>query len=136
MTKNSLLIKIIYLSIIVLTSCHYKNDELKILNNSSSSLCYETVIFNIKDSMYYLGPASDKLAPKQIKSPIVKTSIRSKINNEKYNGILYIYFLPCNKREEFWSNTDSIMKKQIENIKILKFTEEELDNMNWLVNYN
>jgi len=54
--------KIIYLSIIVLTSCHYKNDELKILNNSSSSLCYETVIFNIKDSMYYLGPASDKLA--------------------------------------------------------------------------
>ncbi|QLL57382.1 MULTISPECIES: hypothetical protein [Empedobacter] len=128
--------KIIYLSIIVLTSCHYKNDELKILNNSSSSLCYETVIFNIKDSMYYLGPASDKLATEQIKSPIVKTSIRSKINNEKYNGILYIYFLPCNKREEFWNNTDSIMKKQIDNIKMLKFTEEQLDSIDWLVIYN
>lgn len=115
-------------------SCGYHKDRLNVSNLSNRTVCYETAVYDPLTEKFYLAPAGDSISVGKSKSPAVKGSVRDKMLKQEYDRFLYIYFFSCDKRESFWSNTDSFIKNiDTSKVRVLKLSESQLDNLDWKI---
>ena len=122
-------IYIFLLIIVTLSSCHYWKDELKIINNSNTEICYVNLAKDNASDNYYQVSAGGKIEPKSFGFPIVRSSIKSEISEKTCDNILYVVYFKESEKDYVYKNIKSIAKNK--NFKQKKFSLTELNRINW-----
>lgn len=128
--------KIIYIFLsltLIITSCHYKKDKLKIKNNSKKDIYYHLILKYRNEDTYY-GPAvGGKIKPNTYDSPGIRGTLLYEMNKNSYNKTLYIVYFNVKDREYVYKNENTIIFNK--NFNVDKYSIKELDNMKWIINY-
>lgn len=117
--------------LLLFTSCHYYSDKLVIKNNTEESICYETLSKN-NDGIYNQNSGGGTIKPNTLSSPPVRNSIVSNI--QENNDSLYIVFYNCKDLEYVNNNLNTIIANK--KYKHQKYSEKDLVDINWKVEYN
>lgn len=125
--KNFLL-----LILFILSSCHYKSDKLKIINNSDKKICYDILIKNKLDKDYHFISAVGIVDPKKHHSPIVRSDILYELETESIDSTLYIIYFEEKDWDLVFQKNNIILS---EKFRIDKYTIKDLNNSNWVISY-
>jgi hypothetical protein len=123
----------IIISVILFTSCNYREDKLTIQNNSNKDICCETLIRGIKDSAFYPVSAGIEISPNSGRHPLVRNGILNEMKDQSLDKVLYLVYYNCNDKEFVYKNFKNIIfnKKYL----VHQYSINKLDSLNWVVKY-
>lgn len=126
---------IVYVCCIVLASCSYSKDKLiieKIANDDF--VCYSTYLLSKHSNKFFECSAGGEFGLFSNKSsPLVRESIASTMYENSKDNILYIVFYRKSDQDFVYKNTQKVIGNK--NFKCYKFSKEELEKNNWIVQY-
>jgi hypothetical protein len=122
-----------YTIAILLVSCDYSKDKLIIQNNSKKEICYQTLVSNKANHVFYQVSAGGEIKAGSYNSPLVRQDIFTVIENSSSDKKLYVVFHDCNDKEYVYKHINSIVfdKRYI----IKSFYKKDLDSLQWVIKY-
>lgn len=127
--------KILIIIVIIFISCDYFDNRLKIKNNSNYAIAFDfsqdTIFNSINNVQAVLNNNIQPIGIKYFSMPGSRRSWSNYINNSK-NKKLNIFIFSVDTLYKFY-NWNYIISNKL--YKRYEFTEDELDKMNWTIEY-
>ena len=124
----------LFLNLLLLSSCGYQQDKLVVVNNTKDTICYGTLTKDKKDGIFYSVSGDGEINPHEKSSPPVRGTVEFNMQDRNADGNLYVMYFSPKDRESVYENIDNAAKSG--KFKIEKFSKEELDKKNWVVNHS
>ena len=121
----------VFIITLLFIRCHYYSDKLVVKNNTGETICYETLT-KTKQGIYSQNSGGGTIEPNNSSSPPVRNSIEASI--QENNDSLYVVFNNCKDLEYVNSNLNTIIASK--KYKFQKYSEKDLAEINWTVEYN
>jgi hypothetical protein len=127
--KKIILILITFL----MFSCNYTKDRLVLVNKTGEKdICYSTYLISCDSKAFYEASAGGEFGTLyKESSPLVRTPILDLVNENSLDKTLYIVLYKKSEKDFVFKNGKNIPYNK--RFKTLKYTLNELNNLNWII---